>query len=176
MLFCIPSAYGEEPLDIGAMLPQSKSDEQPPPATTDPAASEKPKPRKAAKPTALPLAGIKDFDRFQSAFAQLSKSEQFGYVVYPFILQTRVEGSGDGKDQTLRQSYPAEPGLRARTRGWKSLLSADGYGSLIEIESGFEKVVACSGRKGKDCRYTFEFVWRNNCWRLQSIKTNESGI
>lgn len=183
LLFCLvsfsnPPVRAEEPLDIGSMLPQSKADEQQPPSPpAEPAAAEKPKQKQAPKAKSLPLAGIKDFERFRGAFVQLSKRDQFKYVVYPFILQTRVEGSGDEKAQTLRQNYTAEITLRTRLVGWKNLLVANGYGDyLMTLDNGPERVLACSQRKGDACRYTLEFVWRNNCWRLRSIQTDESGI
>lgn len=179
LFLCIPAAYSEEPLDIGAMLPQSASDEpqaQPPsdPASSQPA--QQPKPRRAPKAKALPLAGIRDFERFQSAFAGLGKSEQFRYVAFPFILYTLVEGSGDEKAQMLRQNYTSELTLRGRVVGWQNLLAPRGDGYPYPIENSFDRAVSCSGKKGKDCRYTFEFIWQDNCWRLRSIKANESGL
>lgn len=179
-VFCCASATyaaDQESLDIGAMLPQSNEgrDSTPPTTTPEPAASEKPKPRKA-KAKSLALAGIKDFDRFQDTFARLNINEQLRYVVYPFILYTIVEGSGDGKAQTLRQNYTSEAFLRARAAGWENLLAPrnDG-GYLAVIEMSGDRVTACSRQDGK-CRYTFEFIWRDNCWRLQSMRASQPGI
>ena len=171
-------AAAQESLDIGAMLPQSAPEERdstPPPPVSEPAASEKPKPKKT-KAKALALAGIRDFDRFQDAYARLSINEQLRYVVYPFILYTIVEGSGDGKAQTLRQNYTSEAFLRARAAGWENLLAPrnDG-GYLAVIEMSGDRVTACSRQDGK-CRYTFEFIWRDNCWRLQSMRASQPGI
>lgn len=180
-IFCCASATyaaNQESLDIGAMLPQSAPEERdstPPPATPEPAASEKPKPKKA-KAKSLALAGIRDFDRFQDAYARLSISEQLRYVVYPFILYTVVEGSGDGKAQTLRQNYTSEPFLSARAAGWQNLLAPrnDG-GYLSTLEMSEDKVTACSRQDGK-CRYTYEFVWRDNCWRMRAMRASQPGI
>ena len=179
-VFCCASAtYAaeQESLDIGAMLPQSaeERDSTPPATTPEPPASEKPKPKKA-KAKSLALAGIRDFDRFQDAYARLSMNEQLRYVEYPFILYTVVEGSGDAKAQTLRQNYTSETFLRARAAGWQNMLAPrnDG-GYLATIDTSGDTVTACSRRDGK-CRYTFEFVWRNNCWRLQSMRASEPGI
>ena len=180
-VFCCASATyaaDQESLDIGAMLPQSAAEERdstPPPPVSEPAASEKPRPKKAKAKT-LALAGIRDFDRFQDAYARLSMSEQLRYVVYPFILYTVVEGSGDAKAQTLRQNYTNEAFLRARAAGWQNLLEPrnDG-GYLSTIEMNEDKVVACSRQNGK-CRYTDELVGRDNCWRLQSMRAGQPGI
>ena len=179
-VFCCASATyaaDQESLDIGAMLPQSSEEREstPPTTTPEPAASEKPKPRKA-KAKSLTLAGIRDFDRFQDAYSRLSINEQIRYVVYPFILYTIVEGSGDAKAQTLRQNYISETFLRARVAGWDNLLSPrSDSGYLATIEMTGDKVTACSKRDGK-CRYTYEFIWRDNFWRLQSMRASQPGI
>ena len=179
LFLCIPAAYSEESLDIGAMLPQSAPDEPQAAPPSDPPSSQpaqQPRPSRAPKSKALPLSGIRDFDRFQSAFAGLSKYEQLRYAAFPFILYTLVEGSGDEKAQTLRQNYTSETTLRGRVAGWQNLLAPKGEGYPHLIESGVDKAVSCSGKKGKDCRYAFEFIWQDNCWRLRSIRANEPGI
>ena len=177
---CASGAYAadQESLDIGAMLPRSDPEAraaEPPATTPEPAASEKPRPKKA-KAKSLALAGIRDFDRFQDAYARLSLDEQLRYVAYPIILYTVVEGSGDAKAQTLRQNYTSETFLRARAAGWQNMLAPGNDGGYLStIEMNGDTITACSRQNGK-CRYTFEFIWRDNCWRLRSMRADKPGI
>ncbi len=133
----------------------------------------------SAKAQKLKLAGIRDFNAFFNAYAELGKKEQMEYVLYPFKMVSHGMNENTGYTVNTEKAL-SEKQFASATKKYKSIIL--NVKELRKAKCRYEIHKINDSEMGVGLyqdTFWFDdniFVWTGEYWGVQTQVSNDTGI